>query len=150
MTKISHQIQCISKAVALNTIDRSAEQYWAGLLKQQSSNTIHRLPIKEDKLPSSVSVCRKQMEVCRFCFFVCSKRNSPFSVSFVFRLQKWPLNNSVEALQLHLNTQPHWSSGSTVQVGIVNSKFNQLAVFESLRVLTIKSVNLLTKTTAKS
>jgi hypothetical protein len=71
--------------VALNTIDRSAEQYWAGLLKQQSSITIHRLPIKEDKRPSSVSVCSKQMEVCRFCFFVCSKRNSPFSVSFVFR-----------------------------------------------------------------
>ncbi len=30
--------------------------------------TIERLPFKENKLPISVSVCSKQMEVCRFCF----------------------------------------------------------------------------------
>jgi hypothetical protein len=36
------------------------------LLKQRSSITIYRLPTKVNKLPFSVSVLRKQTEVCRF------------------------------------------------------------------------------------
>ncbi len=37
---------------------------WARLLKQKKSFTVYRLPSKENKRPSSVSVCSKQMEVC--------------------------------------------------------------------------------------
>ncbi len=66
--KLSHAscFECISMNIL----------YWwphrcEHLLKQQSSIIVYRLPTKENKRPFSVSVCRKQTEVCR-----------------VFRLQK--------------------------------------------------------------
>jgi hypothetical protein len=48
----------------------------------------YRLPTKENKLPFSISVCRKQMEVCRFRFsFAANKQKLLFSVSSVLCLR---------------------------------------------------------------
>jgi hypothetical protein len=50
---------------------------WTSLLKQQTSITVYHLPIKEKKLP--FSGCRRQMEVCHFCFpFAANKWKLPF------------------------------------------------------------------------
>jgi hypothetical protein len=58
---------------------------WARMLKQQSSNTIYRLPIKENKVRFSASICSKQTEVCHFCFlFSANKRKLLFSLSSIF------------------------------------------------------------------
>ncbi len=49
---------------------------WALLLKHQSLINVHHLSTKENKIPSSVSICSKQMEVCYFRFpFVCCNQN---------------------------------------------------------------------------
>jgi hypothetical protein len=48
--------------------------------------TVYRLPTKKNKLPFSVSVCFKQMEVCRFRLFAANKRKLPLSV---FHFQKY-------------------------------------------------------------
>jgi hypothetical protein len=51
-------------------------------------DTIYNLLIKENKLPFSVSICRKQTEVCRFHFlFAANKRKLPFSVSSFIHLR---------------------------------------------------------------
>jgi hypothetical protein len=47
---------------------------WAGLLTQQTSITVYRLPTKQNKLPFSLSICSKQMEVLPFQFSVCGKQ----------------------------------------------------------------------------
>jgi hypothetical protein len=63
---------------------------WARLLKQQSSITIYRLSTKENKLPFSVSIFRKEMEVYHFRFpFAANKWKLPFSVSSVFLFAKF-------------------------------------------------------------
>jgi hypothetical protein len=47
-------------------------------------NTVYRL-LAGNKLPFSVSVCSKQMEVSRFCFpFAANKQKLPFSISSIF------------------------------------------------------------------
>jgi hypothetical protein len=52
------------------------------LLKQQSSITVCCLLTKENKLPSSVTVCSKQTEVGRFHLpFATNKWKLPFSIS---------------------------------------------------------------------
>jgi hypothetical protein len=56
-------------------------------LKQQLSITVHRLLTEKNKLMFSVSVCSKQMEVCRFCFpFAENKRELLFYVSSVLHI----------------------------------------------------------------
>jgi hypothetical protein len=51
------------------------------LLKQQSSIPVYRLPIKENPLPFSVSVCSGQTEVCCFRF--------PFAEETEFAVFHW-------------------------------------------------------------
>ncbi len=49
----------------------------------------YRLSFVDQGKQTSVSVCSKQTEVCRFRFpFVENERKLPFSVSSVFRLRK--------------------------------------------------------------
>ncbi len=61
---------------------------WACLLKRQSSNILSCLPTKENKLPFSASVYRKQTEICHFCLpFAANKRKLPISFSPVFHLR---------------------------------------------------------------
>jgi hypothetical protein len=57
---------------------------------QQTSITVYRLSTKENKLPFLFA--ESQTEVCHLRFpFAANKRNSPFSVSSVFRkdMLKW-------------------------------------------------------------
>jgi hypothetical protein len=59
---------------------------WECFLKQQSSITIYHLPIKENKLPFSISVCSKQTEVCCFHFPFASNQ---FCFQFCGILETW-------------------------------------------------------------
>jgi hypothetical protein len=56
---------------------------WIGTFVETANvDTVYRLPTKENKLPLSPSVCRKQMEVCRFpSAFATNKQKLPFSIS---------------------------------------------------------------------
>jgi hypothetical protein len=57
-------------------------------VKQQSSITVYRLPIEENKLSVPFRLQQTQTAFCRFHFlFAGNKKKLPFSVSSVFRLQ---------------------------------------------------------------
>ncbi len=81
------------------------DKRWACLLTQLTSITVFYLPLRKTKVPFSIFVCSKQMDVCCFHFlFAEDKRKLPFSISSIFH---WWNSGNVETWR-HGNTGTWW------------------------------------------
>jgi hypothetical protein len=109
----------------------------------------YRLSFADQGKQTSVSVCSKQTEVCRFRFpFVENKRKLPFSVSSDFRLRKY---GDMETWSWSHRNMDKWGHGDMVDIETSNGKWKTEALVIFLFPLTVcssckrKFVHLLTK-----